>query len=282
MKLQDVLPIASMVLVVLMGSCNKDQSYTFQEPDLSSGKSSEVKIAAIPAVLTSTDKSAKCLTVSANIPVVKLGVAGNFAILSKTGITDVYKSAILGDIGTSPITGAALLVRCTEVVGNIYTVDAAGPLPCRITSATMLTTAVGDMQAAYTDAAGRINPDFLNLGAGNIGGKTLVAGLYKFTSAVVIPTDVTISGGPNDVWIFQIAGTLNMSSAVNITLAGGAQAKNIFWQTSGAVTIGTTSHFEGIILSQTGINLQTGASINGSMLAQTAVTLQMNTVNKPQ
>jgi hypothetical protein len=119
------------------------------------------------------------------------------------------------------------------------------------------------------------------LGAGNIGGKTLTAGLYKFTSAVVIPTDVTISGSSTDVWIFQVAGTLTMSSAVKITLAGGAQAKNIFWQTSGAVTLGTTSHFEGNILSQTGINLQTGASINGRMLAQTAVTLQQNAVTKP-
>ena len=99
---------------------------------------------------------------------------------------------------------------------------------------------------------------------------------------MIIPTDISIAGGPNDVWIFQVAGTLNMSSAVNITLSGGAQAKNIFWQTAGAVTLGTTSHFEGIVLSQTGINLQTGASINGRLLAQTAVTLQMNTVVQPQ
>ena len=122
----------------------------------------------------------------------------------------------------------------------------------------------------------------MNLGAGNIGGKTLTAGLYKFTSAVVIPTDITISGSSTDVWIFQIAGTLDMSSAVRITLTGGALAKNIFWQTSGAVTLGTTSHFEGNILSKTGINLQTGASINGRMLAQTAVTLQMSTVTMPR
>jgi hypothetical protein len=215
------------------------------------------------------------------LPGVNLGVAGNFAILSKSGITDVYKSDITGNVGTSPITGAALLLSCTEVAGTVYTVDAAGPLPCRVTNASMLTTAVLDMQAAYTDAAGRTNPDFLNLGAGSIGGLTLTPGLYKWTSTVVIPTGVTISGGPNDIWIFQVAGTLTMSSAVKITLAGGAQAKNIFWVAAGAVTFGTTSHFEGNILGQTGINLQTGASINGRMLAQTAVTLQMNTVVKP-
>ena len=137
------------------------------------------------------------------------------------------------------------------------------------------------MQAAYTDAAGRVNPDFLNLGAGNIGGKTLTPGLYKWSTSLNIPTDITISGSPTDVWIFQVAGTLKMSSAVRITLQGGAMAKNIFWVVSGAVTLGTTTHFEGTILGQTGINMQTGASINGRMLAQTAVTLQMNTVVKP-
>lgn len=212
---------------------------------------------------------------------VNLGVSGDFAILSKTGITDVYKSDVTGDVGASPITGAAILLKCSEVVGTIYSVNAAGPLPCRITNATRLGTAVLDMQAAYTDAAGRVNPDFLNLGAGNIGGKTLTPGLYKWSTSLNIPTDITISGSPTDVWIFQVAGTLKMSSAVRITLQGGAMAKNIFWVISGAVTLGTTTHFEGTILGQTGINMQTGASINGRMLAQTAVTLQMNTVVKP-
>ena len=213
---------------------------------------------------------------------VYLGTASNFAILSESGITDVYKSDITGNVGTSPITGAALLLSCDEVVGTIYTVDAAGPLPCSVASATMLTTAIGDMQAAYTDAAGRVNPDFLNLGAGNIGGLTLSPGLYNWSSGVTIPTDVTISGGPNAVWIFQVAGTLTMGSAVRITLTGGAQAKNIYWVVSDAVTFGTTSHFEGNILGATGINLQTGATINGRMLAQTAVTLEMNTVVQPK
>ncbi len=267
MKTNKLLTTLAIASVVLMGSCQKDEDTYLSS--LSSG-------------MTSVEKSAHLQTKSGALAVVNLGVAGNFVILSKSGITDVYKSTITGDVGTSPITGAALLVTCAEVTGTIYTVDAAGPLPCRVTNASRLTTAVSDMQTAYTDAAGRSNPDFFNLGAGNIGGKTLTPGLYKWTSTVIIPTDVTISGGPNDVWIFQVAGTLTMSSAVKITLSGGAQAKNIFWQTAGAVTFGTTSHFEGIILGQTGINLQTGASINGRMLAQTAVTLQMNTVTRPQ
>jgi hypothetical protein len=211
---------------------------------------------------------------------VNLGLTANYAILSQSGITDVSPSSVTGNVGSSPITGAAILLSCAEVNGTIFSVDAAGPLPCRITNASGLTTAVGDMQTAYTDAAGRINPDYLNLGAGNIGGLTLSPGLYKWTSAVIIPSNITLAGGPNDVWIFQIAGTLNLASTVKVFLQGGAQAKNIFWQVSGATTLGTASHFEGTILDQTGINLLTGASINGRLLAQTAVVLQMSTVVK--
>jgi hypothetical protein len=268
---QLLLPAIAMLLVVLLGGCQKDLG-----PNMSPGMS--------PG-MTPTESSVAPGNHSqrlSQIGGVNLGVAGDFVILSKSGITDVYKSTITGDIGSSPITGAAILVKCTEVTGTIYSVNAAGPLPCTVTNATRLTTAVGDMQTAYTDAAGRSNPDFVNLGAGNIGGKTLTPGLYKWTTSVIIPTDVTILGGPNDVFIFQVAGTLSMSSAVKFTLTGGVQAKNIFWQTAGAVTLGTTSHFEGNILGKTGINMQTGASINGRMLAQTAVTLQMNTVTQPQ
>ena len=213
---------------------------------------------------------------------VDLGLAGNFTILSKSGITDVYRSSITGDVGASPISGTAILLRCNEVTGTIYTVTAAGPLPCRIINPSRLTTSVLNMQTAYTDAAGRSNPNYLNLGAGNIGGKTLKKGLYKWSTGVIIPTNVTISGSATDIWIFQVAGTLKMSSGVKIILSGGALARNIFWQSSGAVTLGSTSHFEGTILGMTAINLLTGASINGRLLAQTAVTLQMNSVNSPK
>lgn len=270
MKIKIFTPIIALLLVVFMGSCQKDQ-----RNDSTSASSSPNKLNSTATLASKTNLNAVVL------PGIDLGVAGNFAILSKTGITSVYKSTITGDIGTSPITGAAMVVSCGEVTGNVFSVDAAGPA-CKTTSATMLTAAIGDMQTAYTDAAGRINPDFLNLGAGTIGGLTLTPGLYKWTSSVNIPTDIAIAGGPNDVWIFQVSGTLIMGSAVRVTLSGGAQAKNIYWQVAGAVTFGTTSHFEGIILGQTGINLQTGASINGRLLAQTAVTLQMSTVTQPQ
>ena len=212
---------------------------------------------------------------------VRLGTAGTFAILSKTGITDVYASAVVGNVGTSPITGAALLLTCGEVSGRTYTVDAAGPLPCAVSDATFLTAAVGDMGFAYDDAAGRLYPDVTELGAGEIGGLTLAPGLYKWGTGLLMTTDVTLSGGPNDVWIFQVAGTLNQANGTRVTLAGGARAKNIFWQVAGAVTIGTTAHFEGVILAKTLIAVNTGASVNGRLLAQTAVTLQMNAVTQP-
>ncbi len=212
---------------------------------------------------------------------VDLGSAGTFAILSKSGITDVFPSAVVGDVGASPITGAALLLTCGEVSGKIYTVDAAGPLPCAVTDATSLESAVLDMGFAYDDAAGRVEPDFTELGAGEIGGLTLAPGLYKWATGVLITTDVTLSGGPNDVWIFQVAGTLNQANGTRVTLAGGARAKNIFWQVAGAVTLGTTSHFEGVVLGKTMIAVNTGASVKGRLLAQTAVTLQMNAVTQP-
>jgi len=215
------------------------------------------------------------------IAAVQLGTAGNFAILSKSGITDVYASAITGNVGTSPITGAALRLTCGEVTGKIYVVDAAGPLPCALNDATTLTAAIGDMQTAYVDATGRVSPAFVELGAGEIGGLTLVPGLYKWGTGLKISTDVTLTGGANDVWIFQVAGTFKQASSTRVTLAGGAQAKNIFWQVAGAVTIGTTAHLEGVVLAKTLIAVNTGASVNGRLLAQTAVTLQMNAVTQP-
>lgn len=213
---------------------------------------------------------------------VNLGTAGTFAILTKTGVTDVYKSTVNGDVGTSPITGAALLLTCPEVAtGTIYTVNAAGPLPCRTTNATFLTAAVGDMGFAYADAAGRALPNATELGAGQMGGLTIAPGLYKWSSDVLISNDVTLSGGPNDVWIFQVAGRITQANATRVTLSGGALAKNIFWQAGSGVAIGTTAHFEGVLLGQTLIAVKTGASVNGRLLAQTAVTLEQNAVTQP-
>jgi hypothetical protein len=224
--------------------------------------------------------------IGAQVPV-SLGAAGNFAVLSKTGISTVPPSAVTGDIGVSPIdstaiTGFSLILDSTtcfstssQLVGKAYAANYSSPTPAN------LTTAVSDMETAYTDAAGRTLPNHTELGAGNIGGMTLAPGLYKWGTDVTIPTDVTLSGGPNEVWIFQIAGNITIASNKRVNLSGGAQAKNIFWQIAGGVgvAIGTGAHFEGIILAQKTIIVKTGASINGRLLAQAAVTLEANTVN---
>jgi hypothetical protein len=97
----------------------------------------------------------------------------------------------------------------------------------------------------------------------------------------LVGTNLTLAGDATAVWIFQIAQTLTVSNAVQVTLTGGALPQNVFWQVSGAVTLGTTSHLEGVVLSQTAITLGTGASINGRLLAQTAVVLDANAVTEP-
>ena len=212
---------------------------------------------------------------------IDLGKAGEFTILTETGITDVYKSAVTGTVGTSPITGAAMLLACNEVTEKIYVVDAAGPAPCSINDPTTLTAAIGDMETAYTDAAGRNHTDYTELGAGEIGGSTLTPGLYKWGTGVLISKDVIISGGPNDVWIFQIAGTLTQANATHVTLTGGPQEKNIFWQVAGGAALGTTADFKGILLSKTAIAMKTNATATGRLYAQTAVTLEMNAITQP-
>ena len=215
-----------------------------------------------------------------------LGAAGNFVILAKSGISNVPNSVITGDLGLSPaaasfITGFSLTVDASDqfstssqVTGQLFAADYAVPTPSN------LTTAVLNMETAYTDAAGRA-PDSTELGAGNIGGYTLPPAVYKWGTGVLIPTTVTLQGGPNDVWIFQIAQDLTMASATEVILSGGALPENVFWQVFGVVEIGTTAHFEGVILCQTSIAMNTGASINGRLLAQTAVTLDSNVVATP-
>jgi hypothetical protein len=218
---------------------------------------------------------------------VNLGTAGNYVILAKSAISTVPTSAVTGDIGVSPaaatyITGFSPLTMAStnvfstssQVVGKVYAADYAVPTPSN------LTTAVSDMQTAFTDAAGRA-PDVTELGAGNIGGKTLSPGVYKWSTGLLIPTDITLAGSATDVWILQIAETLTVSSATQILLTGGAVSRNVFWQVAGSVDLGTTSHFEGIILGKTAISLKTGASINGRLLAQTAVSIDDSAVVEP-
>ncbi|MEO7035784.1 MAG: ice-binding family protein [Polyangiaceae bacterium] len=216
---------------------------------------------------------------------VLLATSGKYAILAESGISSVPASVVTGDIGLSPaaasyITGFSLIAAgthwtSTQVTGSVFAADNDPP-----TSAD-LTTAVADMHTAYTDAAGRAKPDFLNLGTGSLGGLTLAPGLYRWTSSVTVPTDVTLEGDANDVWIFQVTGDLKVSAAKKMLLSGKARAKNVFWQVAGFVDLGATSHSEGIVLSKTAITLETGATINGRLLAQTAVDIASSSVTPP-
>ena len=217
---------------------------------------------------------------------VNLRTAGNYVILAKSAITSVVASTITGDLGISPAAASDMggfslsadpsnvFSTSAQVTGKIYASDYAVPTPSN------LTTAVSDMLTAYNDAASRPIPDSTELGSGDISGLTLQPGLYKWSSGLLINTDVTLNGGPNDVIILQIAGGITMASNVNIVLTGGMQAKNIFYAVGDVVTIGTGAHFEGIVLASTMIAVKTGASVNGALLAQTAVTLDKATITK--
>jgi hypothetical protein len=219
-----------------------------------------------------------------------LAAAGSYVLLAKTGITNVTGSSITGGhLGLSPaaasfITGFALTADSTNVYATSVAVVAPGKIYASnyaVPSPSNLTTAILSMQTAYTDAAGRTNADFLNLGSGEIGGETLEPGLYKWGTGVTIAADVTIAGGASDVWIFQISNDLDLSAAKSVILSGGAQAKNIYWQVAGKVTIHAGAHFEGVILAKTGITLQTTATLHGRALAQTLVALDDNAITAP-
>ena len=219
---------------------------------------------------------------------VNLGSAEAFVVLAKTGITATGATDVTGDLGISPaaataITGFDLILdpsgtfsTSSLVTGKIYSADYTDPTPATLTAA------ISDMETAYTDATGRTLPDYTELHSGDLTGQTLTRGVYKWGTGVMVSAGgVTISGTADDVWIFQIAQDLVLSNGANVYLSGGAKASNIFWQVAGQTTLGTTSVMHGIILCQTQIVMSTGATFNGRAFAQTAVTLDANSVSNP-
>ena len=179
-------------------------------------------------------------------------------------------------------------VFCAEITGLIYGVDAgyvgsgSGGAPCGagnppLANKTLVDNAVADAGTAFTNTNSRA-PDYTELGAGNIGGLNLGPATYKWSTGITIPTNVTLTGGPNDVWIFQIAQGITVSSGVQVLLAGGALPQNVYWAAFAAADLGTTSKFKGNLISQTSIVMKTGSTINGRLMAGTAVTLDATTV----
>jgi hypothetical protein len=223
-----------------------------------------------------------------------LGSAVNYTILAKTGVSTVPSSVVTGNVGLSPasrgfLTGWSLISESTDtgftsaqLVGNLYAADNVGG-----TTSVGLTTAVGDMQTAYTAAAGMATAGGGLVtacpGAGNFGGLTLVAGVYTcgVDIGIATGTNLVLSGSATDVWVIKTSGNVTQAAATQVQLTGGALAKNVFWQVAGSVDIGTTALMQGVILGQTLINMQAGATEKGRLLAQTAVTLNQNTVTAP-
>jgi hypothetical protein len=218
---------------------------------------------------------------------VDLGTAEDFVILAKTGISTVPSSAVTGNIGVSPISATAItgfsMVKhsseefstASQLTGKAYASDYAKPTPIK------MTTAVGDMETAYSDAASRSNTTF-NLSEGKFNtATTLEPGVHAFGSDVAINADLTFSGGKDDIFIVQMTGSLTQAASTDVLLAGDAQAKNIFWQVAGSVEVGAGSVLNGIVLVKTEAVFKTGASLVGRVLAQTACTLDQAVITQP-
>jgi hypothetical protein len=228
-------------------------------------------------------------------PTVELGFAEDYAILTKAGISTVPTSVITGDIAVSPIaataiTGFSLIANpvgkyttSAQLTGKVYAATYIEPTPA------LLTTAVSNMEAAYTDAAGRVNPDAarINLGGGTLGGvyggagHPLTPGVYTFGTSVIIGADIVFDGSATDIFIIQMTGDLMQAAGIQATLTNGALAKNIFWQVAGEVVVGPGAHLEGVLLVQTSVLFQTGSSLNGRVLGQTRCDLQEAIITQP-
>jgi hypothetical protein len=153
--------------------------------------------------------------------------------------------------------------------------DAAGPAPV------VLGTSAGDRELAYADAAGRIYPDAMELGDGNLDGLVLAPGLYRWSTGVSIPGEVTLAGADDDVWIFQIAKDLVVSSDAKVLLSGGARGRNVFWQVAGQATLGAASTVEGTILSRSLISMRPGPVPGARTLAQASATSPVEITEAP-
>ena len=239
---------------------------------------------------------------------VNLGTAANYVILDEATVTftptatTTTTPTITGNIGVSPaaassLTGFALALdpaKCfstsTRVTGKLYAADYSSVNGCATATsdtATILTTAVGDKNTAYTAAAGMAlaGGGLITAcpGAGAFGGLTVAPGVYKCAVSVGIATatNLVLNGTATDVWVFEINGTLSQAGSTQVQLTGGALPQNVFWQVSNGVSIGAGALMQGVILSGTNITLVTGATSKGRLLAKTGVLMDSNTVTRP-
>jgi hypothetical protein len=209
---------------------------------------------------------------------ISLGAAGDFAVFAAAGVGLGDIATVFGDVGVNAglaaLTGFTPIAdpggtfsTSTSVTGSLYSTDHAAPTPA------MLSTAAADMKAAYDNGMARLFPAGTDLGAGELGGLILPPGLYQWSAAATITTDLTLTGGAADVWILRVGGGLNLAANMHVHLAGGALASNVYWITVGAVTLGADTIFEGQVLSNAAITTGVNAVMNGRALSAAAVTI---------
>ncbi|MBC8008047.1 MAG: DUF3494 domain-containing protein [Prolixibacteraceae bacterium] len=197
---------------------------------------------------------------------VPLGTAGAFTILSANELANIGPSVVTGNVGSTYAPGSQVELTCGEVLGTIYKRDRTGD-SCMQRDLTLLTVAKADGDAAFNDSKDRV-PDYTELGDGNIGGRNLGPATYKWTTPVQVATDLTLTGGPNDVWIFYMEQGLIVSADVRILLKGGALPQNVFWAPTFQVELGSGSQFKGILLPAATVLMGNGASLYGAILAE--------------
>lgn len=195
-----------------------------------------------------------------------LGTTSSFGVLAGSTVTNTGPSVIDGDLGLYP--GTSITGFPPGLVnGTIHPTDAGAQQ------------AQSDLGIAYDDAAGRAP----GAAVGELGGSTLVAGVYTGTALSLTGT-VTLDaqGDPNAVFIFQSASTLITATSATVALTNDAQACNVFWQVGSSATLGTDTTFRGTILALTSITAQTGTTASGRLLARNgAVTLDDNHITVP-
>jgi len=201
---------------------------------------------------------------------VNLGTADSFAVLAGSTVTNTGVTTIQGNLGVWP--GAAIPGFPPGIVnGTIHAADA------------IAMQAQNDLTTAYIFAAGQAATS--NLTGQDLGGLTLLPGVYAFNSSAQLTGTLTLNaqGNPNAVFLFQIGSTLTTASSSSVVLINGGQDGNVFWQVGSSATLGTSTAFEGNILALTSITLNTGATIlDGRALARNgAVTLDTNDVTIP-
>lgn len=203
---------------------------------------------------------------------VSLGSAATFVVLAGSTVTNTGPTVITGgNLGLSP--GSAV----TGFPPGALT----SPAVMILTNPTAAQAEL-DLTTAYVYTAGLPGGAVL---AGDMSGLTFTPGLYKTSSTVMLSAgSVTLDalGDANAVFIFQIGSTLTTSGSTQVVLAGGAQAKNVFWQVSSSATLGTNSTFQGTIMALASVTLDTGATLNGRALARTAaVAMDSNPITAP-